>query len=65
MEKTKNRIVEYEMLRVIVTLLVVVGHCTYISIVTPYGGVDYTAVFQPTATSTVLKMARLVTAMIY
>lgn len=65
MKQSKNTIVEYEILRVIVTLLVVLGHCTYISILTPYGGVDYTLAFRSTEISPVLKAARLVTAMIY
>ena len=31
----------YDLLRVIATILVVVGHCTYFKIGTNYGGCDY------------------------
>ncbi len=36
-----GKIVEYDVLRVFTTILVVVGHCTYLRILTPYGGIDY------------------------
>ncbi len=39
--KKQGIIKEYDVLRVIVTLLVVIGHCSYYHIVTPYGGCDY------------------------
>lgn len=38
----KSRLVQYDVLRVITTLLVVVSHCHYHVFVTPYGGIDYT-----------------------
>ncbi len=41
LEKKEN-IVEYDILRVIVTLLVIIGHSTYYVISTKYGGCDYT-----------------------
>lgn len=37
----KKSIVEYDMLRVVLTLLVVIGHCYYYEIATNYGGIDY------------------------
>ena len=44
---SKLRILEYDVLRVIVTLLVIIGHCTYYVISTPYGGCDYTSFTVP------------------
>jgi fucose 4-O-acetylase-like acetyltransferase len=48
MRKTDNslaeqssHIVEYDCLRVILTILVVLGHCVYYRILTDYGGIDY------------------------
>lgn len=41
MRENKGQIVEYDCLRVIATLLVVLGHCTYYKITTDYGGCDY------------------------
>lgn len=38
---------EYDVLRVLVTLLVVIGHSTYYCISTPYGGCDYTLLTLP------------------
>lgn len=35
----------YDLLRVIATILVVVGHCTYFKICTNYGGCDYSYLF--------------------
>lgn len=37
----KEQLVEYDILRIIVTLLVIFGHTTYYQIITPYGGCDY------------------------
>lgn len=39
--ETKKRLNELDIVRVIATILVVVGHCTYVTIDTKYGGVDY------------------------
>lgn len=39
--QAQERIAEYDILRVIVTLLVVLGHATYLSHVSAYGGRDY------------------------
>ena len=36
----KKIIVEYDYVRVITTILVILGHCTYYSIKTNYGGID-------------------------
>lgn len=36
----KSRIIEYDILRVITLLLVVIGHCDYYDIVTDYGGIS-------------------------
>ncbi|WP_455542944.1 acyltransferase family protein [Intestinibacter sp.] len=41
---TNNNIYEYDCLRIIATLLVVLGHSTYFNIVTNYGGCDYTLI---------------------
>lgn len=38
-----TRISEYDCLRVIATILVVMGHCVYYRISTDYGGIDYSA----------------------
>ncbi len=40
-----SHVAEYDVLRVIVTLLVVLGHATYVSHVTKYGGCDYSVFF--------------------
>lgn len=40
--KKNKRVIEYDVLRVIVTLLVIIGHCNYYVILTKYGGCDYT-----------------------
>ena len=37
----KQRIVEYDYVRAIAVLLVILGHCSYYAIMTDYGGVDY------------------------
>ena len=42
----KKLIYEYDILRVFATLLVVVGHCAYYVILSPYGGIDYTIQMQ-------------------
>ena len=39
--RAEQRIVEYDILRVIATLLVVLSHCTYYKISTDFGGCDY------------------------
>ncbi len=41
-----DRVAEYDILRVIVMLLVVLGHATYVSHVTDYGGCDYSEYFE-------------------
>ena len=38
-----KKIAEYDVVRVIVTMLVIVGHCTYYKLGAPNGGCDYTA----------------------
>lgn len=37
----KKIINEYESMRVLLTLLVIIGHCQYDRILTPYGGIDF------------------------
>ena len=37
----EQRIIVYDVIRVIATLLVVISHCAYYSISTDYGGCDY------------------------
>ena len=40
-ELNNKKIIEYDMLRVVVTILVLISHCMYYRIVTAYGGIDY------------------------
>ncbi len=37
----KKKISEYESMRVVLTILVIISHCQYYRILTPYGGVDF------------------------
>lgn len=37
----RKKIEEYNIVRVIVVILVVISHCTYYQIITNYGGIDY------------------------
>lgn len=53
----------YDILRVIATILVVIGHCTYYKISTNYGGCDYSSLF--TVRSFVFKLATKLTEFIY
>ena len=39
----------YDILRVVATILVVIGHCTYLKISTSYGGCDYSYLFSNTS----------------
>ncbi len=55
---------EYDVLRVIVTLLVIVGHSTYFSIMTNYGGCDYSGFTEPNL-SIFYKLANLAVGTIY
>lgn len=43
MMSKKQNIFEYDVLRVIVTILVLISHCMYYRINTSYGGIDYSA----------------------
>lgn len=63
MEKSKN-IEEYDILRVFVTLLVLIGHCTSCQISTAYGNANYSLLFS-NGGSFFFKMSRLLTAFIY
>lgn len=38
---TRGKIVEYDLTRIFAVILVVIGHCTYYTISTKYGGIDY------------------------
>lgn len=40
-ELNNKKIIEYDMLRVVVTILVIISHCMYYRIETNYGGIDY------------------------
>ena len=51
----------YDILRVIATLLVVIGHCTYLTISTKYGGCDYSYLDK----SFVFKVVSKLTSFIY
>ena len=47
MSNTKNNLVEeYDVTRVIALILVVLGHCSYYSILTNYGGIDYLGIMK-------------------
>lgn len=37
-----NKCLKYEILRVVLVMLVVIGHATYYTIKTPFGGIFYT-----------------------
>ena len=39
--KKNNRFIEYDILRVILVMLVLIGHCTFYTIQTKYGGINY------------------------
>ena len=57
-------VIEYDILRVIVTLLVIIGHCTYFRILTPYGGCDYTEFTFP-STSMFYRITEYASTLIY
>ena len=61
---THINITEYDTLRVIVTLLVIIGHSTYYYIMTQYGGCDYTAFTLPKL-SNFYRMAEYMVSIIY
>lgn len=61
--KGNEKIIEYDVLRVLVTLLVVIGHATYYKVNTAYGGVDYSKF--ATECSFFFKQALRVTDVIY
>ncbi len=64
-EDNRQHIVpEYDILRVLVTLLVIIGHSTYYCISTPYGGCDYTS-FTLAGLSLFERLAAYVTKLIY
>lgn len=60
----RKAVAEYDILRVAATLLVIIGHSTYYSIVTPYGGCDYTTLTLPRL-SVFYRLADYGVAMIY
>lgn len=41
-----NKVEEYNVIRALLMILVVLGHCTYYNISTPYGGVNYEILMQ-------------------
>lgn len=59
----KRMVAEYDVLRVTLMLLVVVGHCHYIRLTTDYGGIDYSNTFA--APSLVLRLVQLLSGAIY
>lgn len=46
-DNVRNYVPEYDVLRVILTLLVIIGHCSGYGISTPYGGCDYSSLVIP------------------
>ena len=61
--RQRRQIVEYDILRVIVCLLVIVDHCSYYAKVTPYGGRDFSLLGQ-SSPSLFLKLAGYVSAVL-
>lgn len=61
---SRHNIPEYDILRVIVTFLVIIGHSTYFCIMTPYGGCDYTSLTIPNL-SIIARLATYITRFIY
>lgn len=59
-----TKIPEYDILRVVTTMLVIIGHCTSFCILTPYGGCDYTEFTRPEE-SLFYIMVRYVSKLIY
>lgn len=49
-ELNNKKIIEYDMLRVVVTILVLISHCMYYRIVTAYGGIDYSGLLSKKTT---------------
>lgn len=45
MQGTK-RVIEYDLLRVVLVSLVVIGHSSFYTIVTPFGGIDYLSIMR-------------------
>lgn len=62
-EKSRN-IEEYDIIRVIVTLLVLVGHCTSCQINTPFGSADYSDLIL-NGGSLCFRVSRILTSFIY
>lgn len=56
MKKIQFIIREYDALRVIVTLLVIIGHCTYYILGAPNEGKGYTAIIVPGLSGFYLKI---------
>lgn len=63
--KKQEEIVEYDILRIGVTFLVVLGHCAYYVIATPYGGMDYSPFISHDGMSKVYAIAVFVVSQIY
>lgn len=60
----QKRIIEYDILRVIITILVIIGHYTYYVIDSPYGGCDYSSFTKPKM-SVIYQLAINITSLIY
>lgn len=63
MRMNKKIIGEYESMRVVLTILVIISHCQYYRILTPYGGVDF--LFAGSGGLIAFKLLNLVWRMIY
>lgn len=61
----KKLIPEYDILRIIVTFLVIFGHCGYYAIVTSYGGRDYAAPISEANLSSIYRIIVYVISQIY
>ena len=62
--RKRENLVEYDILRVIVTLFVIIGHSTYYVILTKYGGCDYTEFTLPEV-SAFYRLTEYIVIMIY
>lgn len=64
----KNAIInEYVVARALLVLLVLIGHCSYFDVITPYGGITYflNSKYVGTSVSSIIKYMNLCTFLIY
>lgn len=61
----KKKIYEYDVLRVVTMLLVIIGHTTYYKIITEYGGIDYLSGMKNSNFSVIYLITSYITKLIY